>query len=324
MKTQQYDSKHEIHYIATNPCDMAAMNMEIFKDSCAKGYARAKTPKQKIQRAQTVYVIHPCKLVGKEHISISELQKADKVIVIGCYRKEDFRDLDNVEYWSIEDIQAKAAKLTFRTGNLARVRVNYGCNHRCSFCPIKRNQNYDRQIQELVEEIGDAKQVKLCSDDLASYRYGLKELIEALPDKKLDLTYVYPAYLIQHKEFFIQNRNRLSITIPMQSGSDRVLSLMNRGDYKSSEIIDVVRQLVNLRSQFIYGSPTESFEEFLQTFALERYFEHCIWFRYQAYEGTKWHRDYGFETSGQIERMEDYLLRHSKGCAIDWRRNESL
>ncbi len=324
MRNREYDSKKEIHYIATNPCNMSVMNIEIFKDSYAKDYARVKDPKQKVQRAQTVYVVHPCKLVGKEHINISHLQKADKVIVIGCYLKDDFKSLTNVEYWTIEDIQKKASKLTFRNGDHAQVRVNYGCNQNCSFCPIKRNQNYDRPIQELADDISDAKQVKLCSDDLASYKYGLKELIEALPNKHLELTYVYPAYLIKHKEFFIQNRGGLEIMIPIQSGSDRILDLMNRGDYKSDEIIDIVKELKNTKCHLIYGSPTETFDEFMMTFGLEKYFNLSVWFRYQAYEGTKWHKEYGIETSPDIDKMEKYLQRHAKGSVIDWQKNKRI
>ena len=320
----RYDQNKEIRYITTNLCNMARMNMQIFEENYQQQFAAKKDPKQKVRKAQKVYIIHPCNLVNKEHINIEQLKKADKVVILGCYRKDDFKELDNVEYWNIKDIQTKAERLVFRQGDYAEVRVNYGCNQSCSFCPIKRNENYDRPIQELVNDIGDAKRVKLSSDDLASYKYGLVELMEALPDKHIELTYVYPTYLVKHKDYFIANKHRIDIMIPMQSGSERILKLMNRGDYTVDEVVDVVKKLNKVSCHFIYGSPTETWDEFMMTFNIEKYFANPHWFKYQSYEGTKWHKEYGFTTSPEIEKMEKFLIAHSKGGVIDWGKNKTI
>ena len=39
---------------------------------------------------------------------------------------------------------------------------------------------------------------------------------------------------------------------------------------------------------------------------------------------TKWYKEYGFETSPEIDSMEAYLLNNSKGIVIDWQKNKNL
>lgn len=81
--------------------------------------------------------------------------------------------------------------------------------------------------------------------------------------------------------------------VPVQSGSDRILSLMNRG-YSASEyreFIDRVRGYlpdVMIASDFIVGFPTETEEDFEQTADLIRYarFKNSFIFKYSPRPGT--------------------------------------
>src|SRR6185503_8177814 len=100
-----------------------------------------------------------------------------------------------------------------------------------------------------------------------------------------------------------------------QSGSDRILKLMNRG-YTSKQYADFIDRArdhmadVCLASDFIVGFPSETDEDFAQTIELTRYcrFKNSFIFKYSPRPGTV-----------AIERFEDDVPEHVKR-----RRNNEL
>src|SRR5206468_2071978 len=81
--------------------------------------------------------------------------------------------------------------------------------------------------------------------------------------------------------------------VPAQSGSDRILKLMNRG-YTAAEYTDFIARAraympdVSIASDFIVGFPTETDEDFAQTVELVRTcrFKNSFIFKYSPRPGT--------------------------------------
>ena len=111
--------------------------------------------------------------------------------------------------------------------------------------------------------------------------------------------------------------------MPAQSGSDRILKMMNRG-YTRKEYLEIVRKAkalmpdIRIVSDFIVGFPTETDADFQDTVSLvkEAGFSKVYVFNYSPRSGTKAEKlpdDVPMETK---KYMNDYLLEKFK----NWRK----
>jgi len=199
-------------------------------------------------------------------------------------------------------------------GASAYVSVMEGCSKYCSFCivPYTRGEETSRPLAGVLEEVR-----QLASQGVAEVTL-LGQNVNAYAGAMADGVPVDLATLIHHVAR-IAGIERIRFTtshpveftdslieayasvaalaghlhLPVQSGSDRILSLMKRG-YTALEFKDKVRRLrtvrpgISISSDFIVGFPGESDRDFAATLALARDvgFDQSFSFIYSRRPGT--------------------------------------
>jgi tRNA-2-methylthio-N6-dimethylallyladenosine synthase len=180
-------------------------------------------------------------------------------------------------------------------GPTAFVSIMEGCSKYCSFCvvPYTRGQEVSRPFEDVLVDIADladqgVREVTLLGQNVNAYR-GKMGASNDIADFAMLLDYVHEItgierirYTTSHpKEMttrLIEAHGRLSklvpfLHLPVQAGSDRILSAMKRG-YTTLEFKSTVRKLraarpgLTLSSDFIVGFPGETEEDFEMTMKL--------------------------------------------------------
>ncbi len=221
--------------------------------------------------------------------------------------------------------------LPVRTGYPgAWVNIMYGCNNFCSYCIVpyvrgrERSRNADdvvREVEELVQE--GYKEITLLGQNVNSYRGGdgttFPELLDrcASVDGEFRLRFMtsHPKDFSEELVKVVKKHKKIcnSIHLPVQSGSDRILSLMNRRYTREKYLgeIAMLRRVIPdcaVTTDIIVGFPTETEEEFQETLSLVREagFASAFMFIYSPRTGTK-----AAQMDGQIpeEIAKDRLSR---------------
>jgi len=193
------------------------------------------------------------------------------------------------------------------------VRIATGCFNNCSYCVIPRATGSlrSRPLSEIVDEsIGateaGARFLYLVSEDVGGYGrdaettilHLVKEINTACGvETRLLLGSIHPQWLIRDVQLFVRLFQCESVvakaSIPIQSGSDRILQLMNR-HYSVAEIEAALAKFLNgcpdceLSTDLIVGFPGESLEDFHQSLSLlQRWtFASIDAFVFDAHPGT--------------------------------------
>jgi len=190
----------------------------------------------------------------------------------------------------------------------AFVKVQDGCDSRCAYCkvPIARGRSVSRDKEDIVTnvrmlaELG-YREIVLTGINLGDYRDGnvrlaglIRLILRGTEGVRIRLSSLEPAYF--EKELFDvipETRVAGHFHMPLQSGSDRVLSMMNR-PYDLSRYMDLVEKIRQLKphshlaTDLIVGFPTEAEEDFEHTVRAVRAAEFASLhvFRYSARKGT--------------------------------------
>lgn len=195
----------------------------------------------------------------------------------------------------------------------AFVSIMQGCDNFCSFCivPFVRGREVSRPSQEILKEISSLahqgiKEVTLLGQNVNSYGktspgeldfVGLLAAIQEIPGiERIRFTTSHPRDL---SLALIECFGKLSklcehIHLPLQSGSDRILRLMNRG-YTFSEYLEKIKALrqvcpeISITTDMIVGFPGEKEEDFqasLQALSIIQ-FDEMYSFKYSDRPGTK-------------------------------------
>lgn len=204
----------------------------------------------------------------------------------------------------------------------AYLRLSEGCNNFCAFCaiPYIRGRFVSRPYEEILTEAKNLrksgiKELSLVSQDTTRYGFdlpgGKPDVLDLL--KELDgmgfysirLLYLYPDEISDELISFIKDSRSIAhyFDVPIQSGSDHVLKLMNRHGTRS----DIVSLFVRikkampeaiLRTTLIAGFPGETEEDHKETLSLmeEVCFDHLGCFAYSREEGTV-----GYKLPHQVE-----------------------
>ncbi|MBQ5780871.1 MAG: MiaB/RimO family radical SAM methylthiotransferase, partial [Spirochaetaceae bacterium] len=179
----------------------------------------------------------------------------------------------------------------------AYVKVAEGCDNHCSFCAIPsiRGKFRSRPIADVVAEVKDLIEqgifeISLIAQDLASYGHDfpdykgddedepsklleLLEAIDALEGRfRIRLLYLHPDNFPRDILTLIAQSSKFCqyFDIPFQSGSDKILKLMNRRG-TVEEYIDLVDEIkfvlpfAVIRTTFMTGFPGETEEDFNAT-----------------------------------------------------------
>ena len=200
---------------------------------------------------------------------------------------------------------------TKRTQNAcAYVSIMYGCNNFCSYCivPYTRGRERSRDSAEIIAEckslaLGGAKQIMLLGQNVNSYLADidfptLLEKIAKIPgDFVIRFMTSHPKDVSDRLiEVMSENPEKIApiFHLPLQSGSDRILSDMNR-KYDRRRFIETAEKIkekipgVALTTDVIVGYPSESEEDFSDTLdVLSRVrFDAVYAFLYSPRSGTR-------------------------------------
>lgn len=202
---------------------------------------------------------------------------------------------------------------TARAGTLkAWVSIMYGCDNFCTYCvvPHLRGRERSRTPQDIVDEVSELaqqgyKEITLLGQNVNSYGKGLAERVD-FPGL---LHRIHEAPGIERIRFVTSHARDLSdalvaamrdlpklceaLHLPVQSGSDRILAMMNR-KYKREEYLDKIGKLrqavpdIVLTSDIIVGFPGETQEDFDSTVQLlsEVQYDAIFAFKYSKRPGT--------------------------------------
>lgn len=170
--------------------------------------------------------------------------------------------------------------------------IMYGCDNFCSYCivPYVRGRERSRKSEEILKEAHSLiesgyKDITLLGQNVNSYGKGLDEDItfaqllkridEIDGDYTLRFMTSHPKDCTRELIDTIAESRHISthLHLPFQSGSDRILKLMNRR-YTRQKYLDIVNYAkeripdVSLTSDIIVGFPGETEEDFKQTLSL--------------------------------------------------------
>lgn len=195
----------------------------------------------------------------------------------------------------------------------AYVPIMYGCNNFCTYCvvPYVRGRERSRKIGDIMSEVKNliesgCREITLLGQNVNSYGKGqeksenfsglLREICKIEGDYRIRFMTSHPKDATQELIDTMAENDKICthLHLPVQSGSDKILRLMNRGyDCKKYlEIIEYAKSKIpdlSLTSDIIVGFPGESYEDFLETIKLVKSvkFSSLFTFIYSKRVGTK-------------------------------------
>jgi len=174
--------------------------------------------------------------------------------------------------------------------------IQEGCNHCCTYCivPYTRGREISRAFDDVMRDTAAAAKtgaVEMCflGQNVNGYKYTdengktyrLSDLIRAtavMPEiHRIRFTSSYPTEMTDDLIDMFRTEPKLLpfLNMPIQSGSPRILKLMNRPDdlnvYKTIvQKLKNVRPDIQISSDFIVGFPDETDEDFEHTLNIAR------------------------------------------------------
>ena len=249
-------------------------------------------------------IVNTCTVTKRTELNVvkrlEELKKQGKqVIVAGCMAAaqpelvksilgEDTIMITPKELYPIMDFNFEFDKSSSVVGIIP---IAMGCSGECTYCIVKRargrlkSQSPDRICRALKSAVAaGVKEIRITAQDCAAYGFDrmdtavkLPELLQMLTevegDFRLRIGMMNPFTLLriidEHEllEAFESDKVFKFFHIPVQSGSDKVLSDMRR-NYKAADFIEIVRRIrrrfhyCTICTDFIVGFPTEGEDDF--------------------------------------------------------------
>ena len=191
-----------------------------------------------------------------------------------------WKDTDKI----VEDLPVKR-KFSFKSG----VNIMFGCNNFCSYCivPYVRGRERSREPKDIIREIeglvaDGVCEIMLLGQNVNSYGKNLEQPVtfaELLREvdkieglKRIRFMTSHPKDLSDDLILAMKECKKVCkhMHLPLQSGSSRVLKIMNR-HYDKERYLDIVDKLrkeipdIALTTDIIVGFPGETEEDFLET-----------------------------------------------------------
>jgi tRNA-2-methylthio-N6-dimethylallyladenosine synthase len=250
-------------------------------------------------RAPSVDIIFGPQTIHRIPKMIKELSSSDIKTAVDV----SFPEIEKFDYLPTSDKKAPSAYLS----------IMEGCSKYCTFCvvPYTRGEEFNRRFDDIINEAiqlstQGAREIILLGQNVNAYKsndhdgnsVGLSDLIRYISHidgiDRIRYTTSHPIDFSQDLISEYKNPKLAnSLHLPIQSGSDLILSKMKRKhtvlEYKS--IIKKVRDIrpdIHLSSDFIVGYPGESNYEFQKTldFISELNFSDAYSFIYSPRPGT--------------------------------------
>ena len=231
------------------------------------------------------------------------IEKNEKVIKV----YSDASDIDE------EDKMPSKRVYDFKCG----VNIMYGCNNFCSYCivPYVRGRERSRNAENIINEIKNdvnngVVEVMLLgqnvnsycgkqsvnSDEIINFPTLLSKVCEIDNLQRVRFMTSHPKDFSLHLIEVIKEYDNCCrhIHLPLQSGSDKILSLMNR-HYDRKHYLNIIDKIkneiddVSITTDIIVGFPGETEEDFNDTIDILKKisFDSVFTFEYSKRQGTK-------------------------------------
>ena len=194
-------------------------------------------------------------------------------------KKKIIYDLTKVDFEKMEITN-------FDSHTRAFVKIQDGCNAFCSYCiiPYVRGRVRSKDPEDVIKEVTTLvekgyKEIVLTGIHTGRYGTDINTNLEELLNKLVNIPNIYRIRLSSIeineitpgiKELLKENKVMAKhLHIPLQSGSNKILKLMNRR-YNKEEFLSMVDNLrdipdISLTTDLIVGFPNEDEEEFNET-----------------------------------------------------------
>jgi len=236
--------------------------------------------------------------------------------------------------------------LPLRTeGISAWISVMRGCDKFCTFCvvPFTRGRERSRSLESVKREVEHLaaqgfREVTLLGQNVNSYRDGSSDFADLMasvaaidPTMRIRFTTSHPQDMSEKLIRTIAEHDNICsyIHLPVQSGSNRILELMNRS-YTREHYLSLVRSIkdgipgVSLSTDIIAGFPTETEDDHRRTLDVMRevLFDGAFTFKYSPRENTKaWHMGDDIPEDLKLDRLNQIIDLQRE---ISLRKNEAM
>lgn len=193
------------------------------------------------------------------------------------------------------------------------VSIMRGCNNFCHYCivPYTRGRERSRDVESILNEVLDLKQkgykeVTLLGQNVNSYHFErdgqtvtfpmlLRTVAEAVPEMRVRFTTSHPKDMSDETLHVIAEVPNVCkhIHLPVQSGSSRILKLMNRKYTREwyLERVDAIRRIIpdcGLSTDIFSGYHSETEEDHQMSLSLmcECQYDSAFMFKYSERPGT--------------------------------------
>ena len=203
-------------------------------------------------------------------------------------KKREETEFDTISKFDFFDkIENKSNKVS------AFLTIQEGCDKFCHFCvvPFTRGPEYSRSFHKILSEVeslikNGAKEITLLGQNVNAYsyienskEYKLSDLINQLEKyselERIRYTTSHPRDMTEDLIDCYKNNKKLMplVHLPIQSGSNRILKLMNRKHTVEEYVLTYeklkkIKPSIEFSSDFIISYPGESEQDFNQTLQL--------------------------------------------------------
>jgi tRNA-2-methylthio-N6-dimethylallyladenosine synthase len=270
---------------------------------------------------------------------IEQVDEGDKAVNTFLSREETYADISPVRLNS--------------NGISAFISIMRGCDNMCSFCvvPFTRGRERSRDPHSILNEAKDLfargfREVTLLGQNVDSYKWSelennkawiakkgvqdivnfaelLKRVAEVSPDLRVRFSTSHPKDITEDVLYVMKQYDNIckNIHLPMQSGSSRILEMMNRGYSrewylgKARQVRDILGEDCGLSSDMIAGFSSETEEEHQQTLSLmdEVEYDFAYMFYYSERPGTLAEKKYKDDITLEVKKRRlDEIIRKQR------------
>lgn len=216
------------------------------------------------------------------------------------------------------------------------MKISEGCLGNCSYCAerLARGRLKSKKIEDIMEDFkkGLEKGYRIFSlnaddtsvfgkDNNESISMLLEDMLKTDGDYSIIVTEFNPFELVKNEKIIsLFGSEKIShITVPIQSGNQRILNLMRR-PYNVEDVIESLRKIrklnphLHVSTHFIVGFPTETWKEFLDTVSVmdKFYFNKVKIFKYSERKMTPASSMSGKICEEEKERRYRYAKRRER------------
>ena len=206
----------------------------------------------------------------------------------------NFKNKEEITEFDTEDKFNYLDKIKNNDSNVSSfLTIQEGCDKFCNFCvvPYTRGPEYSRPFNKIIEEAENlikngTKELTLLGQNVNAYYYKDGDKIYKLSNLILELDKIKELKRIRYTtshprdmtndliECYSSSKKLMPfVHLPIQSGSDKILKLMNR-NHKVEEYLEIYKMIKNINNQvefssdFIIGYPGEMDKDFNDTIEL--------------------------------------------------------